>query len=160
MRKFKFKSEYLYLLASVLNTIFSCVNSIEGESVLAYLQIIIAILFLREYKDSCNNLSTTIKGSDIELVLNRKRESQYFCFFVSIALAPQKGAFLFSYICPMEINYTHLAELYGFRCWYNDDTGEIKGTNFFNDKMIDLFIWIDITFEINDCFCVKIIKEL
>lgn len=60
----------------------------------------------------------------------------------------------------MENKYTHLAELYGFRCWYNDDTGEVKGTNWFSEKMIDIFIWIDITFEINDGFYIKIIEEL
>lgn len=60
----------------------------------------------------------------------------------------------------MENKYTHLAELYGFRCWYNDETGEVKGTNWFNEKMIDIFIWIDITFQINDGFYIKIIEEL
>lgn len=75
MRKFKFKSEYLYLLAVVLNAICATFNTFSGDSVQAQINIILAILFIREYKDSCNNLSTTIKGSDIELVLNRKKES-------------------------------------------------------------------------------------
>lgn len=56
--------------------------------------------------------------------------------------------------------YTHLAELYGFRCWFNEDTNEVKGTNWFNDKMIDLMTWIDVTFEINDGFYFKIIEKL
>lgn len=56
--------------------------------------------------------------------------------------------------------YTHLAELYGFRCWYNDKTGEVKGTTCFNEKMIDIFIWIDTTFEIQDGFYIKIISEI
>ena len=75
MIKFKFKSEYLYLLASVLSVIIAIFNTFDGDSVGSSLKVILAILFLREYKDSCNNLSTTIKGSDIELVLNRKKEN-------------------------------------------------------------------------------------
>ncbi|MCY4781743.1 hypothetical protein ORI89_19005 [Sphingobacterium sp. UT-1RO-CII-1] len=57
-------------------------------------------------------------------------------------------------------NYTHLAELYGFRCWFNEDTNEVKGTNWFNDQMISIFTWIDVTFEINDGFYIKVIERL
>ena len=53
-----------------------------------------------------------------------------------------------------------MAELYGFRCWYNDETGEVKGTNWINEKMIDLFIWLDTTFEVNDGFYIKVIEKL
>lgn len=56
--------------------------------------------------------------------------------------------------------YTHLAEIYGFRCWYNDDTGEVLGTNWFNEKMIDFFVWLDTTFEVNDGFYIKVIEKL
>lgn len=56
--------------------------------------------------------------------------------------------------------FTHLAELYGFRCWYNDETGEVKGTTWFNEKMIDIFIWIDTTFECNEEFRIKIIEKM
>ncbi len=56
--------------------------------------------------------------------------------------------------------FTHIAEIYGFRCWYNENTGEIKGTNWLNDKLIDLFIWIDVKFEINDEFAIKLIEEI
>jgi len=63
--------------------------------------------------------------------------------------------------------FTHLAELYGFRCYYNEDTQEIKGTNWFNDMMIDIFLWIASNTTINttnvfeqEGFSVTIIKEL
>jgi len=39
--------------------------------------------------------------------------------------------------------YTHLAELYGFRCWFNEDTNEVRGTNWFNEQMISVMTWID-----------------
>lgn len=57
-------------------------------------------------------------------------------------------------------NYTHLAEIYGVRCWYNDRTYEVKGTNWFNSRMIDFFLWIDVTFGVNDGFYIKVIEEL
>lgn len=61
----------------------------------------------------------------------------------------------------MNNKYTHLAELYGFRCYFNIDTNEIEGTNWFNNKMIDLFIWLDVeVLQFNEYFEVKIIKEL
>lgn len=56
--------------------------------------------------------------------------------------------------------YTHLAELYGFRCLFNEDTNEVKGINWFNEKMIDIFIWVDVTFEISDGFYIKLIEKL
>ena len=61
----------------------------------------------------------------------------------------------------MSKEYTHLAELYGFRCYFNVDTNDVIGTNWFNDKMIELFIWLDVeVLEFNDAFEIKIIKEL
>lgn len=56
--------------------------------------------------------------------------------------------------------YTHLAELYGFRCYFNEYTSEVEGTNWFNDKFIDIFLWIDLTFFENEYFEIKLIKEL
>lgn len=56
--------------------------------------------------------------------------------------------------------YTHLAELYGFRCYYNIHTAEVKGTNWINDKMIDLMVWADVTFFFNDGFEIILIREL
>lgn len=58
------------------------------------------------------------------------------------------------------ITYTHLAELYGFRCYYNVDTSELKGTNWFNDKMIDLFTWIAINVFDHEGFNVTLIRKL
>lgn len=55
--------------------------------------------------------------------------------------------------------YTHLAKIYGFRCHYNVNTNELKGINWYSELMIDLFIWIDVTFQIQDGFYIKIIKE-
>lgn len=60
----------------------------------------------------------------------------------------------------MKPKFTHLAELYGFRCYYNIDTHEVQGTNWFNVVMIDLFVWIDTTFLINNGFQIKIIRKL
>ena len=56
--------------------------------------------------------------------------------------------------------YTHIAELYGVRCYYNEFTGEIEGTTWFNEKLLSAFIWFDITFNINDGFYIKLIERL
>ena len=56
--------------------------------------------------------------------------------------------------------YTHLAEIYGVRCYFNEYTNEMKGINWFNEKLIDFFIWLDTTFTFNDGFYIKIIKRL
>lgn len=60
----------------------------------------------------------------------------------------------------MEQEFTHIAEIYGFRCYFNDNTNDVVGTNWFNDKMIDLFVWLDLTFFENEFFKIKIIEEL
>ncbi len=56
--------------------------------------------------------------------------------------------------------YTHKAKLYGFECYFNEDTGEVQGTNWFNEKMIDLFVWIDLHFTQNEMFRIEIIEKL
>lgn len=56
--------------------------------------------------------------------------------------------------------FTHLVELYGFRCYFNEDTGDIMGTNWINELMIDFFIYMDQTFGENEYFEIKIIKKL
>lgn len=56
--------------------------------------------------------------------------------------------------------YTHLAEIYGVRCYFNEYTNEVKGTNWFNEKLIDFFVWFDTTFTLNDGFYIKKIKRL
>lgn len=57
-------------------------------------------------------------------------------------------------------DYTHLAELYGFRCYFNEYTNEVEGTNWFNDQMISLCTWLDVKFGINDGFYLKIIEKI
>lgn len=60
-----------------------------------------------------------------------------------------------------EKKFTHLAEIYGFRCYFNEDTNDVKGTNWFNDIMIDLFIWLDVEIlQYNEVFKIKIIRKL
>jgi len=56
--------------------------------------------------------------------------------------------------------FTHLAELYGFRCWFNEDTNEVKGTNWFNDFMIDTCVWLESRFEFNYGFHIKLIERI
>jgi hypothetical protein len=64
------------------------------------------------------------------------------------------------FAAPMENEYTHIAELYGFRCYFNENTNEVVGTNWFNDKMIDLCTWIEQNIGLNDGFYIKIIQKL
>lgn len=40
-------------------------------------------------------------------------------------------------------NYTHIAKLYGIRCYYNIITFDVKGTNWLNRKLLDFCIWFD-----------------
>ena len=56
--------------------------------------------------------------------------------------------------------FTHLAEIYGLRCYFNIETNEVKGVSWFNEKIIDIFLWIESTFPINYSFEVTIIEEL
>lgn len=61
----------------------------------------------------------------------------------------------------MNSEFTHIAELYGFRCFYNIETSDVMGTNWYNDKMIELFIWLDVElFQFNEFFEIKLIREL
>ena len=56
--------------------------------------------------------------------------------------------------------YTHLAEMYGFRCYINIHTYDMEGTTVFNALMIRLCIWIEINIGVNGYFPIKLIKEL
>jgi hypothetical protein len=56
--------------------------------------------------------------------------------------------------------FTHIAKIYGFKCYFNENTGEIEGTNYFTNLMIELFVWIDVTFTTNETFAIKIIEKL
>ena len=53
-----------------------------------------------------------------------------------------------------EPRFTHRAKIYGFNCYFNEDTMEVKGTNFFNEMMIELFIKIEQVKPINDGFVI------
>ncbi|MCJ8209387.1 hypothetical protein MUY27_06675 [Mucilaginibacter sp. RS28] len=57
-------------------------------------------------------------------------------------------------------DFTHLAKIYGFECYYNDNTGDIEGTSWINQKLIELFVWIDVTFTNNEAFKIEIIQKL
>lgn len=57
-------------------------------------------------------------------------------------------------------SYTHIAKIYGFKCYFNEDNGEVEGTNWLNEKMIELFVWIDLTFSDNEQFKIEIIEKL
>jgi hypothetical protein len=57
-------------------------------------------------------------------------------------------------------SYTHRAKIYGFECYFNENTGEVQGTNWFNEKMIDVFIWIDVNISSNEMFKIEIIEKL
>ncbi len=57
-------------------------------------------------------------------------------------------------------DYTHLAEIYGVRCYFNEDNNGVKGTNWINEKLIDFFVWFDTIFSMNDGFYIKLIKRL
>lgn len=41
--------------------------------------------------------------------------------------------------------YTHLVKFFGYRCYYNDNTNEITGTNWFSDKMMNICVFFYIT---------------
>ncbi|WP_419788847.1 hypothetical protein HDF19_11990 [Mucilaginibacter sp. E4BP6] len=57
-------------------------------------------------------------------------------------------------------NYTHIAKIYGFKCYFNENTGEIEGVNWIENKLIELFVWIDVTFTSNDAFKIEILEKL
>ena len=56
--------------------------------------------------------------------------------------------------------YTHLAKIYGFKCYYNTYSAQYKGINWFNDKMIKLLRYLDASLTDHEYFSIKIIKEL
>jgi hypothetical protein len=56
--------------------------------------------------------------------------------------------------------YTHIAKIYGFKCYFNEHTGEIEGVNWVENKLIELFVWIDVTFTSNEAFKIEILEKL
>jgi hypothetical protein len=59
-----------------------------------------------------------------------------------------------------DVKYTHIAKLYGFKCFFNDETMDVKGTNWFNEKMISFFIWLETIHTINEGFIIQIIEPI
>nr|WP_294941900.1 hypothetical protein [uncultured Mucilaginibacter sp.] len=59
-----------------------------------------------------------------------------------------------------DIKYTHIAKLYGFKCFFNEETMDVKGTNWFNDQMISLFIWLETIYTVNEGFMIQIIEPI
>lgn len=57
-------------------------------------------------------------------------------------------------------DYTHIAKVYGFKCYFNENTGDVAGTNWFNNKMIELFVWLDVNLTENEQFAFEIIERL
>lgn len=56
--------------------------------------------------------------------------------------------------------FTHLAKMYGFNCYFNDETMEVKGTNLFNDLMIGLFIKLEAIKPSDDGFVIQMGEQL
>ena len=56
--------------------------------------------------------------------------------------------------------FTHLAKMYGFNCYFNHETMEVKGTNLFNDLMISLFIKFEEIKPSNDGFVIQMGEQL
>lgn len=55
-----------------------------------------------------------------------------------------------------EKGYTHHGKLYGVPVYITDDEDmNVIGTNWFNDRLVSIFILLDMTFEINECFCIQ-----
>jgi hypothetical protein len=59
-----------------------------------------------------------------------------------------------------EPRFTHLAKMYGFNCYFNDKTMEIKGTTILNDLMIGLFIKLEEIKPSDDGFVIQMGEQL
>lgn len=57
-------------------------------------------------------------------------------------------------------SFTHIAKIYGVRCYFNENTGDIEGTNWLNQKLIEMFIWIDLNLTDNEMFKIQILEKL
>lgn len=57
--------------------------------------------------------------------------------------------------------YTHYAKFYGIPCYFNADTDELDGRNWFYEKLLLVAIWIESNFPSNDYgFPIKITGEI
>ncbi len=81
-------------------------------------------------------------------------------FIAALEFSPRLMSGVFCTFVSMEQEYTHIAEIYGVRCYFNENDNSIKGTNWLNDNLISIFTWIDCTFCINGGFYIKIIRSL
>ena len=58
------------------------------------------------------------------------------------------------------IKFTHLAKIYGFKCYFNIDNHEVKGTNWFNDMAIFIFAYLATEVFNHEGFRIELIREL
>lgn len=57
--------------------------------------------------------------------------------------------------------YTHLAKFYGIPCYFNENTDELDGRNWFYDKLLIIAIGIEMLFPSNpNGFPIQITKEI
>jgi len=61
----------------------------------------------------------------------------------------------------MKIEYTHYAKFQTIPCYFNENTGEITGRNWFYSKVLDFMIFIELLFP-TDCrgFPIEILEPL
>ncbi len=54
-----------------------------------------------------------------------------------------------------EKGFTHKGKFYGVDIYLTDDEDmNIQGINWVSDKCVSFFVWLDTTFEINECFAI------
>ncbi len=60
-----------------------------------------------------------------------------------------------------EIGYTHIGKLYKVPVYFTkDEQTHVRGTNWFNEKLLSFFIWFDINFTNNEAFAIEDNGEL
>lgn len=59
-----------------------------------------------------------------------------------------------------EPTFTHIGKIYGIKCFFNENTMEVKGTNWLNETAISLCIWLDQNFPINYNFEIVLLERL
>lgn len=61
----------------------------------------------------------------------------------------------------MKSPFTHYAKFYSIPCYWNNDTNELKGRNWFYDFLLTIAVWIEFEFPTNDNgFPVQLGKKL
>ncbi|RQO79129.1 hypothetical protein DBR40_05260 [Pedobacter sp. KBW01] len=56
--------------------------------------------------------------------------------------------------------FTHIAKFYSIPCYFNEQTMDVKGTNFFYDKLIDIRIFIEDIFPSEDGYKIEVVKPI